>query len=49
MHHLNLQLLILSLHRAQELKLDREFIRLLEEEIMKREEENKSPKQKMQC
>ena len=44
--NLNYQLLILSLHRARELELDHEFIRLLEQEIREREQEEPLAKKK---
>ncbi|WP_246363850.1 sporulation histidine kinase inhibitor Sda [Halobacillus locisalis] len=44
--NLNYQLLILSLHRARELELDHEFIRLLEQEISDREQEETFEKKK---
>ncbi|TGB02753.1 sporulation histidine kinase inhibitor Sda [Halobacillus salinus] len=37
---INYELLVLSLHRARELKLDYEFIEILEEEVTQREQED---------
>lgn len=41
MHKINYELLVLSLHRAKELGLDTEFIKILEEEVTEREQDER--------